>query len=454
MVEGIEEVLGMRTSSSSAIKPMNSRKLARVSVQAGRSSISYVSRLFFARTKTTPASAGRDAPKRVLIIVQNLPVPFDRRVWQEAGELVSNGYIVSVICPVGYGCEARRETREGIAIYRHPLPYEAKSALGYLLEYSWSLFWEFWLACVVFRDRGFDVIHACNPPDNIFLIGGFFKSFFGTKFLFDHHDINPELYEAKFGRRDLFYQVMLWWERLTFMLADVAIVTNQSYATIAIERGHMTPEKVFVVRSGPNLERLRILPPKGDLKQGRFLVGYVGVMGQQEGIQYLIGAARHIVMTMGRRDIHFTLVGGGPALERFRHLAVAQGVGDFMTFTGRVPDRTLLEVLNTADVCVNPDEVNPMNDKSTMNKIMEYMALGKPIVQFDVTEGRLSAGKASVYAKANDPLDMAEKIVALIDDPVLRAKMGSIGRTRIENELAWPYEAPKLLAAYAATFAA
>jgi glycosyltransferase involved in cell wall biosynthesis len=391
----------------------------------------------------------------VLIIVQNLPVPFDRRVWQEARELANNGYIVSVICPIGYGCEARRQTQDGIAIFRHPLPYEGKGAFGYLLEYAWSLVWEFWLACVVFRNRGFDVIHACNPPDNIFLIGGFFKFVFGTKFLFDHHDINPELYEAKFGRRDFLYRVMLWWERLTFMLADVAIVTNKSYEAIAIERGRMMPERVFVVRSGPSLERLKILPPLAALKQGRrFLVGYVGVMGQQEGIQYLIGAVRHIVTAMGRRDIHFTVVGGGPALDRFRHLAVAEGVGDFMTFTGRVPDRTLLEVLNTADVCVNPDEVNPMNDKSTMNKIMEYMALGKPIVQFDVTEGRFSAGKASVYARANDPVDMAEKIVALIDDPVRRAEMGRIGRARVENELAWPYEAPKLLAAYVAAFAA
>jgi glycosyltransferase involved in cell wall biosynthesis len=398
--------------------------------------------------------SGRRDRRRVLIIVQNLPVPFDRRVWQEANELVAHGYEVSVICPVGRGHEARRESLNGIAIYRHPLPHEARGVLGYLLEYSWSLFWEFWLACLVFYERGFDVIHACNPPDNIFLIGGFFKYAFGKKFLFDHHDINPELYEAKFGRRDFFYRVMLWWERLTFMTADVTIVTNNSYRTIAIERGHMPPEKVFVVRSGPSLDRLKIAPPAPGLRQGkRYMVGYVGVIGQQEGIQYLIGAVRQIVFQMRRTDIHFTIVGGGPALERFRALAEDEGVADHMTFMGRVPEQTLLDVLNTADVCVNPDEVNPMNDKSTMNKIMEYMALGKPIVQFDVTEGRFSAGGSSLYARANDSVDMAEQIVALIDDPARRAEMGRIGRARVETELAWPYAAPKLLAAYDAVFA-
>lgn len=402
----------------------------------------------------TKASAGRGHGRRVLIIVQNLPVPFDRRVWQEATELAANGYAVSVICPVGRGHEARTEVLDGIHIHRHPLPLEAKGARGYLIEYSTSLFWEFVLAWKVFVTQGFDAIHACNPPDNIFLIGGFFKYLFRRKFLFDHHDINPELYEAKFGRRDFFYKVVLAWERLTFMTADVSIATNDSYRRIALERGGMPHDKVFVVRSGPSLERLRVLPPVPALRRGRrHLVGYVGVMGQQEGIDYLIGAVRHIVHDRKRDDIHFVLVGGGPSLEDLKALAARDGVSDHVTFTGRVPDQTLLEVLNTADVCVNPDTVNPMNDKSTMNKIMEYMALGKPIVQFDVTEGRYSAGRSSLYAKANDAVDMAAKILELIDDPALRETMGQFGRQRVERELAWPHEAPKLLAAYDALFA-
>ncbi len=391
--------------------------------------------------------------RRVLIIVQNLPVPFDRRVWQEATTLAQSGYKVSVICPKARDYTAGHEIIDGITIYRHPLPLEAKGAFGYLIEYTTSLFWEFFLACKIFLMQDFDVIHACNPPDNIFLIGGFFKYFFGKKFLFDHHDINPELYEAKFGRRDFFYKLMLWSERLTFAVADISIATNNSYRQIAIERNKMRPEKVFVVRSGPDLSRLKILPSSLVLKMGKkFLVGYVGVMGQQEGIPYLLDAVRHIVYHLQRTDIHFTLVGGGPALDEMRDLCRSYNLDSYVTFTGRVPDKEMLEILNTADVCVNPDTVNAMNDKSTMNKIMEYMALGKPIVQFDVTEGKFSAGEASLYAKPNDAVDMAEKIVELLDKPEQRERMGAFGRNRIEKELAWSYEAPKLLAAYDALF--
>lgn len=393
-------------------------------------------------------------PRRVLIIVENLPSPFDRRVWQEATTLHQNGYEVSIICPTGKGFEKKYEVIDGIHIYRHNLPFEAEGALGYAIEYATALFWEFVLAWRVLLTRGFDVIHACNPPDNIFLVGGFFK-LLGKKFLFDHHDINPELYEAKFGRRDFFCKMMLAWERWTFRTADVSIATNESYKRIAVERGGMNPDKVFVVRSGPKLDRLKILPPVESLKQGRrYLVGYVGVMGAQEGIDYLLRSIRYVIKDMGREDIHFGLVGGGTSLEQMKAYADELGVGDYVTFTGRVPDQDLLEMLNTADVCVNPDVANEMNDKSTMNKIMEYMALGKPIVQFDLTEGRFSAQDASVYANKNDIEDFAKKIIELIDDPERRRRMGEYGKRRVETELEWKYEAPKLLAAYECLFAA
>jgi glycosyltransferase involved in cell wall biosynthesis len=391
--------------------------------------------------------------RRVLIIVENLPSPFDRRVWQEATTLREAGYQVSIICPTGEGYRQKHEEIEGISIYRHDLPTEGKGPLGYAAEYSAALFWEFVLAWRVLFTRGFDAIHACNPPDNIFLIGAFFK-LFGKKFLFDHHDINPELYEAKFGKRDLFYRVMLWWERLTFHFADVSIATNESYKRIAIERGKMPRDKVFVVRSGPKLDRLQVLPPVEALKNGRrFLVGYVGVMGQQEGIDLLLRSVRYIVHDLGRKDIQFGLVGGGTSLADMKAYASELGVSEYVTFTGRVSDRELLEMLNTADVCANPDVANEMNDKSTMNKIMEYMALGKPIVQFDLAEGRFSAQDASLYAKANDVTDFAHKIVQLIDDEGLRNAMGRFGRQRVTNELEWRYEAPKLLAAYECLFA-
>ncbi|QGZ41795.1 glycosyltransferase involved in cell wall biosynthesis [Pseudoduganella flava] len=401
------------------------------------------------------ASAGNRKSRRVLILVENLPSPFDRRVWQEATTLHANGYEVSIICPTGKGYESRYEEIEGIHIYRYKLPLEAEGAKGYAIEYSAALFHTFRLAWKVLFQRGFDVIHACNPPDLLFLIGGFFKLTMGKKFLFDHHDINPELYEAKFGRRDFFYKLMVLFERWSFKTSDVSIATNESYKKIAIERGGMDPDKVYVVRSGPKLDRLRVLPPVDSLKKGkRYLVGYVGVMGAQEGIDLLLEAARHLIVDMGRKDVHFGLVGGGTSLDQMKELAVKMGIADYVTFTGRVPDQDLLEMLNTSDVCVNPDVANDMNDKSTMNKIMEYMALGKPIVQFDLVEGKVSAQEASLYANKNDPVDMAKKIAELLDDPERRERMGAYGRHRVVNELEWQYEAPKLLAAYERLYSA
>jgi glycosyltransferase involved in cell wall biosynthesis len=391
--------------------------------------------------------------KKILIIVENLPVPIDRRVWQEATTLTQNGYEVSVICPVGKLCPERYECIDNIHVYRHPLPYEGDGALGYLAEYSTAMYWWFVLAWRVLRTRGFDAIHACNPPDLIFVVGGFFKIFFGKKFLFDHHDINPELYIAKYGRKDFFYRLMVLFEWLTFRTADVTIATNESYKAIAIARGKMAPERVFVVRSGPDLKRLDVPPPNEALKKGRkYLIGYVGVMGKQEGIDYLLRAGKYMIHDLKRDDVHFGLVGGGTELEPMKRYAAELGIADHVTFTGRAPDKEMVEMLNTADVCVNPDLLTEMNDKSTMNKVMEYMALGKPVVQFDLTEGRFSAREASLYAKPNDEVDLANKIVELLDDPERRQRIGQYGRERIEKELAWEFEVPKLLKAYETLF--
>ncbi len=374
-------------------------------------------------------------------------MPFDRRVWSEATTLQAAGYQVAVICPRGMGAAASYEFLDGIHIYRHPL-FEAKGGLGYVLEYASALFFEFVLTCWVWLRHGFDVIHACNPPDTIFLIAWPFK-LLGKKFLFDHHDINPELYLAKFGKKDWLYRALCRLERWTFAAADVSLATNESYREIALKRGGMAEDKVFVVRSGPKLERLRVVPANPECKRGsRYLVGYVGVIGRQEGIDLLLEAVKHMVEVRGRKDVRFAIVGGGPAQAEMRALAAALGVSGYVDFYGRVSDVVLLEVLNTADVCVNPDRVNAMNDKSTMNKIMEYMALSKPIVQFELAEGRFSAQAASLYAAPNDPADFAAKILELLDDPDRRAAMGAFGRARVETELVWEREAPKLLAAY------
>lgn len=386
--------------------------------------------------------------RHVLIVVENLPLPFDRRVWTEARTLKAAGAHVSIICPRLKGYEARFEVIEGIAIYRHPLPLEAKGPLGFLVEYGAALYWEMVLAWRIHFKRRIDVIQGCNPPDLIFLVALPFK-LFGVRYIFDHHDISPELYEAKFNKRGFFWQLMLLCEKLTFMAADVSIATNQSYRKIAIERGGMAPERVHVVRSGPDLSKLKRVDPVETWKNGRaHLVGYVGVMGEQEGIDLLIDAVEHIVRKMQREDIQFVLVGGGPMLPELQVLVQARGLADYITFTGRAPDQELFEVLSTMDLGVNPDRVNAMNDKSTMNKIMEYMSLGKAMVQFDVTEGRFSAQEASLYAEANNPVDMAEKIVTLIDDPVARTKMGTYGRERVVNELNWQHQITPLLTAY------
>lgn len=392
------------------------------------------------------------AGKKVLIIVENLPAPFDRRVWQEATALRDNGALVSIICPTGKGYEKKFEIIEGIAIYRHNLPLEAAGAFGYLREYKSALFWEFCLTVKCLFTRGFDVIQACNPPDLIFMVALPFR-LIGKKFVFDHHDIDPELYLAKFNRKDIFYKLLLIFEKLTFLSASVCIATNESYKKIAVERGGKKPENVYVVRSGPSLERIKIVPPVASYRNGRkFVVGYVGVIGKQEGLNYLVEAVDYLVHQKDRQDIQFVCVGGGTNLSQIKKMAEEKKVADYFTFTGRAPDQILLEALNTADICVNPDEFNEMNDKSTMNKIMEYMALGKPSVQFDMTEGRFTAQEASLYAKQNDSIDLAEKIVYLLDHPTLAAEMGRFGYQRVINELEWTYEKEKYYQAYRRVF--
>ena len=387
--------------------------------------------------------------RKILIIVENLPVPFDTRVWQEATTLTENGYTVSVICPTGKGYDKKYEYLKGVHIYRHNLPKEGNGAIGYVREYGSALWAEYILAKKVWKEHGFHCIHGCNPPDDIWMVARMFKSK-GVDYIFDHHDICPELFEAKFGHTDgLLYKSQLWLERQTYKHCKFAFVTNESYKKIAIERGGMKPEDVIILRSGPKLERLRIVPAKPEIKRGmKYMVGYLGVIGQQEGIEYLLEAARYIKDDLGRDDIFWGIVGGGPHLEQLRKQASQMGLDGIVEFTGRVSDELLLDYLNTADVCVNSDEYNAMNDKSTMNKILEYMALGKPIVQFDLTEGRFSAQKASLYAKHNDAKDMATKILELLADPDKRKRMGEYGRNRVINELSWEHTSKALLAGY------
>jgi glycosyltransferase involved in cell wall biosynthesis len=393
---------------------------------------------------------------KILIIVENLPVPFDTRVWQEATTLAKNGYTVSVICPKGKGYQEEREELDGVHIFRHDLPPEGRGALGYFREYSAALRAEIRLAKQVYREIGFDVIHGCNPPDNIYMVANRFKKY-GVKYVFDHHDICPELFEAKFGRKGwlkkLLYQSQIYLERQTYKACTFAFVTNESYREIAITRGEMPPEKVIVLRSGPRLERMKRTAPREDIKRGRkYMVGYLGVIGAQEGIEYILEAARYCRETLGRDDIFWGIVGGGPHLPVLEQQCAAMNLGDCVEFTGRVSDEVMLEYLNTADVCVNSDTYNAMNDKSTMNKILEYMALAKPIVQFELKEGRYSAQEASLYAEQNNAEDLAVKIVSLLEDAPKRQKMGEYGYNRIVNELCWEHTSKALLDGYGRFF--
>ncbi|MBV6433901.1 MAG: D-inositol-3-phosphate glycosyltransferase [Bryobacteraceae bacterium] len=390
---------------------------------------------------------------KILIIVENLPVPFDSRVWKEACSLYKNGYDVSVLCPRGKDHERGYEVLEGIHIYRHPMPKEGNTPFGYIREYGCALFWEFLYTWWIYLTRGFHVIQGCNPPDDIFLVALPFK-LFGVKYVFDHHDVNPELYHSKYGREDFFYKAQVWLEKFTYRFSDVVMATNNSYRELAISRGKLAPEDIFVVRNGPDLDTFKPVPPKPELRHGKsYLVGYVGTMSIQEGLDLLIDTALYI-RNMGRRDIHFTCVGGGPGLAGLRQMVKDKGVEDMVNFTGRIPDAQLLDILSTADVCVNPDKPCQMNDISTMIKIMEYMALSKPIVQFDLKEGRFSAMEASLYAGNTGDLvaNFSSKILWLLENPEERKRMGTFGRQRVENCLAWKYSTEHLLAAYQRVF--
>jgi glycosyltransferase involved in cell wall biosynthesis len=392
------------------------------------------------------------AKKKVLIIVENSIVPLDTRVWKEALSLREKNYEVTTLSPRGKGYEGGYEFLDGIHIYRHPTPPEGDSPLGHLVEYFNALLWEFVYAWWIYLRNGFQVIQGCNPPDNIFLVALPFK-LFGVKYIFDHHDACPELYLSKYSDPGLFYKAQVWLEKMTFRFSDVVMATNCSYKELAINRGGVDPADVFVVRNGPDLRTFKAGPPNPALKHGKpYLVGYVGNMGSQDGLDILLDVA-HRIKNMGRRDVHFTCVGGGPSVPGLRQIVLDKELQDMFNFTGRIPDDELLDILSTADLCVNPDRPCEMNDISTMIKIMEYMALSKPIVQFDSKEGRFSAMEASLYADPRNQVeDFATKILWLLDHQEERERMGKFGRRRVEEKLDWEHSVPNLLAAYERAF--
>jgi glycosyltransferase involved in cell wall biosynthesis len=386
---------------------------------------------------------------RVLIIVQNLPVPFDRRVWLECQALTEAGYEVHVVCPKGPG-DPTHENVDGVMLHKYRPSPAGSGLFGYVVEYSYSFVMTLWLTARAFRRRRFDVIQTCNPPDIFWLLALIFRAFTGCRFVYDQHDLCPELYESRFGEGSRLAAAGLRvLERMNYRTADRVISTNESYRKVAITRGHKQPADVTVVRTGPDAEALRRQAPDPVRKRGfTYLAAYIGVMGPQDGVDYVIRAAHEIVHTMGRTNIGFTLMGNGDCYHDLVALRNELGLGDYVELTGRVPDDVVKRVLSSADIGLSPDPKNPLNDVSTMNKTMEYMAFELPVVAFDLLETRVSAGDAAVYAEPNRVESFAQAIVDLVDDELRRKEMGAIGRTRIETELAWVHQRSAYVGVY------
>lgn len=400
-----------------------------------------------------PGVSRRVKSKHIVILVENLPVPFDRRPWQIAQALTEAGHRVSVICPKMYEHTRAFERLSGVDIYRYP-SREGNSPATWIVEYVSALLWMSWLCLRLFLTRGIDAVHACNPPDLLFLVAWPYKVFFGARFMFDHHDLAPEVYLAKFGKKGRVYRALCVLERMTYRLADVALATNRSFKAVAVRRDGKRADRVFIVRNAPMAGRLVEGMQRAELRSGRkHLVAYLGVMNKQDGLDLLLESIHHIVHTHGRKDVAFALIGDGPEVPALKRRAAELELDGEVRFVGRLSDgRKISEYLNTATLCVCPDPKNEMNDRSTMTKVVEYMALGRPIVAYDLKETLYSAGDAAVYAQDNDPRRFAELIVGLLDNERRRRWMGLRGRERYEMLLSWERSREELLAAYRRLF--
>src|SRR5215468_130677 len=377
-----------------------------------------------------------DTRPRILIIVQNLPVPFDRRVWLECRALTAAGYDVTVICPKGKN-DPSYQNLDGVALLKYRPYAPGGGALGFVAEYAYSFLATARLVLRARRQGRFDVLQACNPPDIFWPIARWLRRRDGSRFVFDHHDLCPELYDSRFSQASqLPRRGLVALERATFRTADHVVATNSSYAEVALRRGQKDPADVTVVRTGPDPERLCSREPVAALRRGRkHLVAYLGVMGPQDGVDLAVRAASHVVRDLGRDDVSFTFMGAGDCYDEIVALRDAVGLQDYVELPGRVPDETVVDVLSTAEVGLSPDPKNSLNDVSTMNKTLEYMAFGMPVVAFDLKETRVSAGAAGSYVSSGDVAAYARAIVELLDDGEKREDMGREGRLRIEKEL-------------------
>jgi glycosyltransferase involved in cell wall biosynthesis len=383
------------------------------------------------------------------MLLENQPYPQDHRVRREAAALVAAGYRVSVIAPATAG-QCWRENVENVRVYRFRAPSPVNSFLGYFWEYGYSTAALFGMSLLVFFGAGFDVVHAHNPPETLVFIGAFYK-LFGKRFVFDHHDLSPEMYRARFpdGGSRIVYHALVLLEKLTCVIADHIIATNESYRKVEIERDHVPGSRITVVRNGVEVRRDRPIQPDPSLrKRAKTIIGYVGVMGFQDGLDYLLRALHHLLHDLDRNDFYCVLIGDGDAWAGLKALTKQLCLEDYVWFTGQVHGEELSRYLSAADICVDPDPANAYNDRSTMIKMMEYMAFEKPIVAFDLPEHRVTAKEAAVYVTPNDEHAFAEALARLMDDAVARKAMGAFGRRRIETELAWRFSVSNLLEVY------
>lgn len=388
--------------------------------------------------------------RHILVLVENLSVPFDRRVWQESCALVEAGFNVTVICPTGLNRDHDlEETIDGVRILRYPLRPATGGPAGFVREYGLALWHTLRLAVRVRREGPVDVVHACNPPDLLFLVALALRPW-ASRFVFDHHDLVPELFQSRFtGSRPLLYRLTKAVERMTFAAADAVISTNESYRQVAIERGRVAADRVTVVRSAPDLNRFVQQPPDQILRRGkRYLLAYLGVMGPQDGVDYALRAVALLRDEFARDDFHCIFMGAGDSYDDMVELSRQLGIDDIAEFPGRVPDEYVQRCLSTSDVCLSPDPLNPLNNVSTMNKVIEYMAMGRPIVSFDLVEARVSAGDAALYVKANDEREFAKAIETLLEDPERRRVMGELGSARVREQLSWDFSRRELVRFY------
>ena len=389
------------------------------------------------------------AKNRILMLLENLPFPQDLRVRREAYALAAAGYRVTVICPSAKG-QPSREIINGVAVYRYPAPPPAKGLLSYPWEYAYSMAASLCLSLVAFFRQGFDVIHAHNPPDTFVFIAMFYK-IFGKRFVYDHHDLSPEMYVARFqgGGRPLVYRALVLFEKLSCQFADHVIVTNESYKKVAMERGQVPEQRITIVRNGIELSRVVPIEPDPELRQmGKTIIGYVGVLGVQDGVDYLLRALNYLLRGLGRDDFYCVIVGFGDALDDLKRLAQQLALQDQVGLTGPIFGEGLRRLLAASDICVDSSPSNPYTDRSTMFKMMEYMSLGKPIVAFDLPEHRFTAREAAVYVTPNDERAFARALAQLMDDPDRRMALGNTGSGRIKTQLAWEYSIPNLLSVY------